>query len=190
MQKVLCLLAMALLLFFNNCRKEYSFEGSNTPPVDTSDSPKPAPVAYNFPLCSVCSTLTTTQLSTWSFKMENMPACGKADTAIMLGNRTAFTFFGPSSCSNDTGMVITVYLRDTLNKNLTYISADKTAFYYYDHVTPSYIMMSQAYAPFSVTIESYDHQTKIATGTFEGVALRSDGHWVSINSGKFKMKLL
>lgn len=187
---MLCFLVIVSLLVPAGCRKEFSFEGNITPPVDTTGSPTSAPVSYNFPICSVCVTSTTTELSDWSFKIENIPACGKADTAILLGNRTAFTFFGPSSCSNDTGMVITVYLHDTLNQNLSYISADKAAFYYYDHVTPSYIMMSQAYAPFSVTIQSYNHQTKIATGTFEGVALRSDGHWVSINSGKFKMKLL
>jgi len=190
MKNVLCFLVIVSLLFMASCRKEYSFEGNMTPPVDTTGTPASPPVTYNFSLCSICATSATTELSSWSFKMENILACGKADTAIMLGNRTAFTFFGPSLCSNDTGMVITVYLRDTLNKNLSYISADKAAFYYYDHVTPSYIMMSQAYAPFSVTIQNYDHQTKIATGTFEGVALRSDGHWVSINSGKFKMKLL
>ena len=188
MKKVQCFLVMVSLLFVASCGKEYSFEGNTASPVDTTGSP--APVLYNFPLCSVCATLTITEPSTWSFKMENIPACGKADTAIVIANRTAFTFFGPSSCSIDTGMVITVYLHDTLNKNLAYISTDKVAFYYYDHVTPSYVMMSQVYAPFSVAILDYDHQTKMATGTFEGFALRSDGHWVSINSGKFKMKLL
>ncbi|HET6994863.1 MAG TPA: hypothetical protein VFI06_07765 [Chitinophagaceae bacterium] len=182
-------LAIVSFLFITGCGKEYSFERRPPPPIDTTTAP-PATPPYNFPLCSVCATLTTTELSTWSFKMDDIPVCGKADTAIVISDRTAFTFFGPSSCSGDTGMVITVYLHDTLNRNIAYTSADKVAFYYYDRVTPSYIMMSQTYAPFSGAVRDYDPQTKIATGSFEGFALRSDGRWASITLGKFKMKLL
>ena len=189
MKNVKCFLIIVSLLFIAGCGKEYSFEGNAVRPIDTTSPPPPPPV-YHFPVCAVCATLSTTELSTWSFKMEDVPTCGRADTAIVISDRTVFTFFGPSSCSGDTGMVITVYLHDTLNRNRSYVYADKVSFYYYDRVTPSYIMMSQVYAPFTGAIRDYNHQTKIATGEFEGVALRSDGHWVSINSGKFKMKLL
>jgi len=77
-----------------------------------------------------------------------------------------------------------------LNRDIRYLSTNKVSFFYYDRVTPSYIFMSQVYSPFSLSLENYNHQTRIATGKFEGSALRSDGHWVSINSGRFKVKLL
>ena len=123
--------------------------------------------------------------------MENTVACGKADTAIVINNRTVFTFFGPSSCSIDTGMVITVYLEnDTLNRDISNLITNKVAFYYYDHVAPSYILMSQTYSPFSVTLETYNHQTKLATGSFTGFALGPGNRFFQVNSGKFKVKLL
>jgi len=190
MKNVKCFLVIVSLVFIAGCAKDYSYEGGRQRPIDTLPPPPPPPAGYDFPLCSMCATLTSTELSTWNFKIENIPVCGKADTAIMLGSRTAFTFFGPSSCSNDTGMVITVYLPDTLNKDITYMYADKVAFYYYDHITSTYIMMSQTYAPFTCAIRNYNHQTKIASGEFEGFALRSNGRWAAITSGKFKMKLL
>jgi hypothetical protein len=184
--------AIVFLIVISSCAKEYSFEGANPrPAMDTVRLPPPPP-SYDFPVCSFCNSLPPTpDLWTWSFKMENVPACGKADTAIVLNDRTVFTFFGPSSCSGDTGMVITVYLQnDTLNRDIRYLSTNKVSFFYYDRVTPSYIFMSQVYSPFSLSLENYNHQTRIATGKFEGSALRSDGHWVSINSGRFKVKLL
>lgn len=186
--KSLCVIVYSLTLI--GCEKEYSFEGRNTT-IATDTTVRPPPVLYNFPVCSFCKTLTTTDLGTWSFKMENAIACGKVDTAIVTFGRTAFTFFGPSLCSADTGMVITVYLQDdTLNRDISYLITNKVAFYYYDRVTPSYMLMSQVYSPFSVSIEGYDHQSKIAVGTFNGFARFSDGRFVSINSGKFKVRLL
>src|SRR6185503_9799701 len=172
-------------LIISGCKKEYSFEGANTN-NDTIVRPPgpPTGISYNFPVCAYCNSLTTTELWTWSFKMENALLCGKLDTAIVINNRTVFTFFGPSACSIDTGMVITVYLEnDTLNRDIPYLITNKVSFFYYDHVGPSYIFISQAYSPFSATIENYNHQTRIATGTFTGFARRSDGRYVSINSG-------
>jgi hypothetical protein len=123
--------------------------------------------------------------------MENTIACGKLDTAIVINNRTVFTFFGPSSCSIDTGIVVTVYLQnDTLNRDIPYLYTNKVSFFYYDRVTPSYILISQVYSPFSLILENYDHQTRLATGSFSGTALAPDNHFVNISSGKFKVKLL
>jgi hypothetical protein len=190
MRNVERIIPIIFLTILTGCLKEYSYERRPVT-VDTTGNPNPPVVSYDFPACSVCNTITNTELSTWNFKIENTKVCGKVDTAIVIADRTAFTLFGPSSCSNDTGMVITVYLQnDTLNRNIPYMDLNKISFYFYDRVTPSYICMSQAYTPFSGSLQNYDHQTKIATGTFSGFALRSDGHWANINSGKFKVKLL
>jgi hypothetical protein len=156
-------------------------------PADTVAHPVATP---DFPVCSFCTSLTTTELWTWSFNVGNTVVCGKVDTAIVTFERTAFTFFGPSSCSDDTGIVVTVYLEnDTLNRNITNLNINKVSFRYYDNVTPSHIFLSQASHPFSAVINSYDQQTKIAAGIFIGDALRADGSIASITWGKLKVKL-
>ena len=171
-----------------NCAKEYSFEGGGAPPArDTL----PVPVVINeFPFCPAWVSHPGTAISEWSFKSGNSVLCGKADTAIALGNRAAFTFFGPSSCSADTGIVMTIYLEgDTLNQDRVNLQA-KGAFYYYDRVTPSYIFISQSNNQISVTINRYIHQTRIAECSFQGAVLRTNGASASITSGKFTVKLL
>jgi hypothetical protein len=181
-----------LLLFLQTgCDKEYSFEAGGVPPVrDTIRNPPP-PAAHEFPVCPACVANVGTDLSEWSFKSGNSFLCGKADTAIITLERTSFTFFGPSSCSKDTGMVITVYLEgNSLTGDRTNITTTHNAFYYYDRVTPSYIFISQINSLFTVTITSYNHQARIATGTFHGNVLRANGNAASIDEGKFVVKLL
>jgi len=174
------------------CAKEYSFEGGGTPPPrDTIINPPPPPPPPAVPVCQACSSIQGSTLPEWKFKSGNWAICGKADTAIALGNRTTFTFFGPSACSADTGMVITVYLNgDTLNRDRQNLQARSAAFYCYDRVTPSYIFMSQGSSSFSVTIDRYTHSTGIATGTFRGNVFRASGAVASIDSGRFTIKLL
>jgi hypothetical protein len=177
-----------IVLLQINCAKEYSFEGGGAPIVrDTI----PQPIVVNeFPFCPVCVTNTGTAIAEWSFKSGNSVLCGTADTAIALGNRTAFTYFGPSSCSADTGIVMTIYLDgDTLNRDRVNLQA-KGAFYYYDRITPSYIFISQSNNFISVTINRYIQQTRMAECSFQGAVLRSNGAGASITSGKFTVKLL
>jgi hypothetical protein len=182
-------LSFLFCIFFlmTGCEKEYSFEGGGSRIIrDTI----PVPVITN-PVCPACINNTAPGLSEWNFKSLNWKLCGRADTAIALGNRTAFTFFGPSTYSSDTGLVITVYLdNDTLNRDKQNLHIDRVAFYCYDRVTPSYIFMSQNSNTFSVTIENYHHATGIATGTFGGTVFRANGAAASIDSGRFKVKLL
>jgi hypothetical protein len=175
------------LLLFQACAKEYSYEGGGTiVRLDTL----PIPIVTG-PVCPACINNTTVSLSGWNFKSGNWEVCGMADTAIALGSRTSFTFFGPSTCSSDTGMVITVYLgNDTLNRDKQNLHINRAAFYCYDRVTPSYIYLSQNSSTFFVTIENYVHATGIVTGTFRGSVYRTNGAAASIDSGKFIVRLL
>jgi len=189
MRKLAGLFSLLSLLIIMGCAKEYSYEGGDL--VEVHDSLPPPVVVNDFPACPFCQTITGTPLSSWSFKKGNTTVCGSIDTAIITLERTAFTFFGPSACSVDSGLVITVYLgNESLNRDRTNVTINNIAFYYYDRVTPSYIFMSLPNSPFTGTIDNYDHQAKIASGTFTGNALRSDGSAASITSGKFKVKLL
>lgn len=189
MRKFFLLTTLLWLLISFSCSKEYSFEsGATPPPVDTIHPPPPPPPSV--PFCPACTSVTEPDLDEWSFKSGSWKVCGNSDSAIALGNRTAFTFFGPSACSVDTGMAITIYLNtDTLNRDLHNLTNNRAAFYCYERVTPSYIFMSQSSSNFTATITSYDHNAHTISGTFSGNVMRSDGSGAGVESGKFKVKL-
>ncbi len=185
--RFLVILFLAVLMY--GCAKEYSFEGGTLPPpVDTTRVIQPV---NQGPVCRACIGNVAAGQDEWTFKSGTWKFCGSVDTAIALGDRTTFTFFGPSACSPDTGMVITVYLSgDTLNRDRQNLHVNRAAFYCYDRVTPTYIFMSQTSNAFSVIIESYTHSTGIAVGSFRGTVFRTDGAAASIDSGRFRIKLL
>jgi hypothetical protein len=188
MRKLFLYAIVLYVLISFSCSKEYSFEGGGTPPpVDTIHPPPPPQV----PVCPACVNVTDPGVDQWSFKSGNWKLCGSADSAIAIGNRTAFTFFGPSACSADTGMVITVYVNnDTLNSDKHNLLNNRAAFYCYERITPSYIFMSQSSGSFTVDITSYDHASRTVSGTFSGNVLRSNGSGAGIEAGKFKVKIL
>jgi hypothetical protein len=173
-------------LFISGCAKEYSCESCTGSPIiaDTLITSLPPYV------CPSCPGNETFIENKWSFRDDTLLRCGIIDTAIVAPDRTGFTFYGPSACSADTGIVMTI-LMDTvhLNRNLTNVNSQFAAYYYYDNVGQTYIYMSKQQNPFTVTIESYDYQTKLATGTFSGFGYRTAGGGSAIRSGKFMVKL-
>ena len=176
----------SLYFIIAGCTKEYSFErGNNLIRIDTIQVP--LPISY---VCPSCPGNNIFQENKWSLRDDTLLRCGIIDTAIVNPERTAFTFYGPSACSSDTGIVITILL-DTvhLNRNLANVTSNKTAFYYYDNAGQTYIYISSPRNPFTVIIDSYNHQTKLASGTFSGFADKTGGGGTSINSGKFSIKL-
>jgi len=169
------------IFLFSNCAKEFSYESTTTTP----DS-----IVVNTPwVCPDCIGHDEQILSRWSFHHENILKCGMIDTARVNPERTAFTFFGPSACSSDTGIIISAYLDgNVLNKDLFNISTQNGAFYFYDNVGQTTILISNS-ANFNVTVESYIHQTRVITGKFSGLANYSNGSSSYISSGKFKATL-
>jgi len=173
-----------LTILNTSCKKEYSFEGENV--VATVLPPNPV---NEFPGCSSCKITNEMAASTWNFKIGNTYACGFVDAAGTLGEKTAFTFFGPSACSIDTGLVMTVYLPLPLNEDNHNLTTTKVAFYYYDHNAPNDIFISKSTTTFSLTIESFISATGIATGTFSGTAFKPNGETAIIKEGRFIIKL-
>jgi hypothetical protein len=184
-------LLLVIVCYFS-CAKEYSYEGGAILPIRDSLPPPPPPVVYELPPCKLCTVnANTIPLNQWSLKAGNAFACGTLDTAIINLERTSFTFFGPSACSGDTGLVMTVYIEnDKLNRDVANLVVNRVAFYYYDRVTPSHIYVNIPNVIFSVVIESYVHQTKLLIGRFSGSVLKSNGKASSISEGRFKVKLL
>ena len=192
-----CLLLFVLLLIgLASCEKEYSYEGGDTVilPVDSLVDSIPVRDSLNYGLpeftsCIYCINNNPLKESTWSFKIDTTILCGSIDTAIVLGSRGAFTFFGPTSCVKDSGIIFTIYLSPyQLTRDTTNYAVPKASFYYYHTLAP-FILMNQASEPFHFVISSYVHATRIAVGTFNGVAYRADGRAAVINDGKFNIKL-
>jgi hypothetical protein len=178
--------AFVFVLFYCSCKKEYSYEAS---PITTDTTTIPTVIQPY--ICPACIGNETFQENKWSFRNNGLLRCGEIDTAISNPTRTGFTFYGPSACSKDTGMIMTILL-DTLrlNRNISNVTYSMSAFYYYDNVGNTYIYMNRQQSPFTVTIESYTHADRMITGSFSGFGYRTATGGASINSGKFKVKLL
>ncbi len=171
---------------FYSCTKEYSYEGGlaiDTIPAPIHDTiPKPV---NNFPSCPACSSVNTSDTLFWSFKYNAALLCGSVTNSVITPERNGFTFFGPSKCSLDTGLVMTVFLdpvaldMDKLNINSTNVALE-----YYDNTTLSDIFISNRHL-LSFTIDSYVHGKGIAKGSFEGNVKLKDGTLKPITDGKF-----
>jgi hypothetical protein len=177
-------------LFIISCKKEHSFEGTRPyvpAPIDTTKPILP-PAPW---ICPACIGKDVQIEDKWSFFIDGSFLCGDIDTAIVIApDRSGFTFFGPSSCSVDSGMVFTVFLNgEALNKDLRNFTTQNIAFYYYDNVGQTLAYISKRNIPFSFTIESYAHQTRTAIGNFSGPVIKANGVPGYISSGKFKVKL-
>ncbi len=184
---------------FISCTKDYSYEGGSVIndtlpalPSDTTINLDSAIIVIpekGFPFCEICRQTNNSQLSVWDFKYDTSQLCGTVTNAVITPGRSGFTFFGPSACSKDTGLVITVFLNaDSLNSNKTNITSNNVGFEYYDNTTQSDIFVSGR-PLFSLTIATYDHTTGIATGTFSGSARSKAGSLVKIADGNFAIKL-
>ena len=174
------LILQIVLLQTTGCQKELYFDQINGDPL--------AGPVKAFPACSSCRATDSVSLATWNFKTGNSFLCGIVDAAGIDFGKTAFTFFGPSACSIDTGLVMTIYLPVTLDEDRFNITTTKTAFFYYAHHATNDIFISQPATLFTVNLESYIHATGIATGTFSGTVFKPNGDAATVSEGNFKIQ--
>lgn len=180
---------LSLVYLTTGCTKEYSYEQK---PLDTT-SVNPVPIPVSLPTqasCVLCNYATVPD-SSWRFSIDGVTYCGKTDGAIALQQRTSFTFFGPSSCSIDSGFVATVRLEnesDALTSDKQNIRARLTC-YYYDKVGPTYPFMSPMGDYLILNIVNYNQQTGIAVGTFGGIVEDASGLRKEVKDGTFRIKL-
>lgn len=174
------------LAAFSGCIKEYSFEGeptNNTIPIDDTTFRPP----ISFPFCAGCHSQDFI-LTGWNFKYDTSLLCGSVTNAVITPERNGFTFFGPSACSADTGLVMTVFLNsDALNKDKSNITTNNVIFQYYDNTTFLDIFISSRLSV-SFTIDTYEHATGIAKGRFTGNVKTKDSTTAAIMDGKFAIK--
>lgn len=184
------LLLPILMLQSTGCYKEYSLEGIDTARI-VRDTASPGPVGVKeFPSCSLCNSSENLSIGQWNFKTGGSYLCGGVTNSGFIGgySKKDFTLFGPSACSVDTGLVISVYLSIPLDRDRFSLTTERAAFYYYDNNAVKDIFISLPTAPFSVKVQSFIYATGIATGTFSGTVYRANGDTVVVD-GKFKVKL-
>ncbi|MES2882164.1 MAG: hypothetical protein V4676_08455, partial [Bacteroidota bacterium] len=168
------------------CAKDYSYERQPQDSIPIIPIVNPSVL---FSSCTLCNANNPLPDSAWSFKVDQVFFCGVAEKAIITLERSSFTFFGPSSCSADSGFIASVYLSQPLTSSKTNVVAARVAFYYYDRIAPSYVLISRTTDQFSLTIEAYDHQTGTATGKFEGFAFTENSVRKTVEGGKFRIRL-
>ena len=180
------IIVLVITILLVCCRKEYSYEGGSSPVVVVDSGTTNIPKPY---ICPSCTGADQFIEGKWSFYHGNNFYCGFIDTAIAAPARNGFTFFGPSSCSVDSGLVLTINTEPAfLNQDVSNSTTTRVGMYYYDNVGQTYPFITQSGMLFSVTIESYIYQTKMMTGTFSGIVKMPNGGQTSLQ-GKFKVKV-
>lgn len=190
------LLFILILWIACSCEKEYSYEGGYMPPpvvvipADTTATDTVTTDPGALENCSFCNGITDPAPGTWIFKTGAASLCGEVDTAFVLNlERSTFTFFGPSFCGSDSGLVFTITLGGTgLTQDIENLVATNAVFYYY-HTGRPYILLSHADQPFHFVITHYSHATRIAAGSFSGTGFRVDGRAVNVTDGKFNFQI-
>jgi hypothetical protein len=189
------LVSPILILQNTGCTKEYSYEGGDTtvvinnPPADSTLSPQDT--SGLFPICNLCKIENPLNIGDWSFKTGNSFLCGGTTNSGFFGGNTQedITFFGPSACSVDTGIVVSAFFSVPLDRDRFNITAYRAAFYYYDNNAPKDIFMSHQENIFTVTIQSFIYSTRIASGIFSGTVFKANGDTANIKEGKFKVHI-
>lgn len=182
-----------ILAVIGACKKEYSYEGgprqdstrlSDLTPIQ--DSTETAGITFSN--CVSCNSIDASSGYIWSFKVGGSLLCGSVTKAVLSPGRDAMTFFGPSACSEDSGLIITAYFNNqVLNKDQSNITTSRAALQYYDNTAMSDILLSRQPIIFSLTIDSYIRQTEIAIGTFSGSVVDRNGNIIKVDAGRFKI---
>jgi hypothetical protein len=188
---------LLICLFFLGCSKEYSYErtdpvqGPPPIPVDTTgqgDSLNNQPVMI--PGCFSCNTQIEAADSSWQFSVGNASLCGSVTGAVISRERNALTFFGPSKCSLDSGLIITAYFStEPLTSDKNYLQADRASMAYYDNTTLVNVIESYEKNQFKLVVDSYVHQTGILKGRFTGLAIFKNGDTSLLKSSSFQVRL-
>lgn len=172
-----------LFLFSLGCYKDYSYEYRPDDSATIIDR-----TTTSLTSCAACKT-DVLRDSSWQVTIEATKFCGTVVKPVVLPERTAFTFFGPSSCSGDSGFVASVFLSaEVLDVDKANLKA-RMSCYYYNKVGPSHVYMSSSSEPLEVLISSYTHQTGITYGTFRGVVFDSAGRRREVKDGRFRIRL-
>ncbi len=185
--------ALYAILFALGCKKEYSYEGGaiqNYPILpDSTIAGDTTQIINTIPNCDGCNSIDEAVDLKWSFKVGNSSLCGNVTRGVLSPDGDGMTFFGPSTCSRDSGLIITAFFSgQVLNHDQNNLTASRASLEYYDNITMSDVLHSKRPNIFSLTIDNYVHQTGVVTGTFYGSVLDKNGKIIKVESGKFSAR--
>lgn len=181
---------LALLCFttvlWTSCKKDYSFEGRNTVINPPDPLPPPDPVQPGkYPTCAACAGHDGFVMGRWSFKIDTTLFCGKITDAVVSPEKTGFTFFGPSECSEDTGLIMTAFLPVPLTMNRTGVVTQRSALQYYDRTTFIDVFAARTSTGMTLYLDAYEHTARTASGRFSGYVYTKGGELVQVKEGKY-----
>ncbi|MCA0383854.1 MAG: hypothetical protein LCH58_16970 [Bacteroidetes bacterium] len=175
------------------CTKEYSYEGGSLP--DSSNF-VPAPDttrqdSLQFLPCALCVADSFGKaVDTWRIQLPKSKACGNFTRTVITPTRDAFTFFGPSACSIDSGLILNSFWSPLVfDRDLKNVSTQRTAFYYYDRIGNTFVLERKTGQVMTIVIEEYSHSTGIAKGYAFGEAQTADGKLVRVSDIRFVIKI-
>jgi hypothetical protein len=179
-------------------KEEYSYERTPVAPRDTAtvidttviiDTPITIDTTLVFPPCNVCKHATSLSTGQWNFKYDTSFLCGTVTNVVMTPDKTAFTFFGPSSCTVGTGLIITASFDQlSLDRDLAGVMSRQVTMQYYNNNGGKDIFISGPGTKFSITINQFDSRTGVAIGQFNGTVLTANDQLATITAGNFKIQ--
>lgn len=186
-QFLIAITMMGGFITLSSCFKEFSQEGvlQDTTQIPTPPAPPLTP-GFSLPTCPYCLPDNRIGLGKWSFKIDTSYYCGNLTRAVIAPGRVVFTFFGPTACASDTGLIMTVYLNngDALDGDKQNIVTEKAVFQYYAQGRPD-ILSNPPLPGFKLTISQYNHTTREATGVFAGIVYTANAKRIDIKEGRF-----
>ncbi|HMP91237.1 MAG TPA: hypothetical protein PKD90_00055 [Phnomibacter sp.] len=177
-----------LLILLPSCAKEYSYQAGTTvaPWPDTAFGTVSQKI--KIPACSRCDSLMATTPFFWQFTLAGSRLCGPVTKGLMSTTRTGFTFFGPSACSPDSGLIIEAFFDPVqFTSNQANLATRASNLFYYDNLTNGFAVRSQLPYTLTLFMDSYQHDSRIGEGRFTGILFNTKGDTASIQHGYFKV---
>jgi hypothetical protein len=184
------LLSLLLVSSIGCLKEEYSYEGGAVPPVDSTDTTSitdTTETTNTVLKCTLCQPATTVPSMHWLFMYNGVSAlCGRVTKAVLSPEKNAMTFFGPSACSIDTGLIMTVFFDTLLNQDRENVRAARAVLQYYIKNSADDVFHSLQ-PDVTLIVDRFVQETKTATGHFNGSAFTPSGTRVSVESGIFNI---
>ena len=181
---------LLIVLFCNaGCLKDYSYEGGNLPQVDSTDTTDttlntPLPLPFS---CALCAPNDPVKSMHWQFKYGASAMCGPVTNALLSRDKKALTFFGPSACTIDTGLIMTAFFDTPLDGDRAEVLATRAVLQYYNKNAAEDVFRSDPNHRFTFLIVQYTEATQTATGQFKGYAYTPDSTAILVDSGTFNI---
>ena len=123
----------------------------------------------------------------WQFMTGPSAMCGPVTNALLSRDKKALTFFGPSACTIDTGLIMTAFFDTPLDGDRAEVVATRAVLQYYNKNAAEDVFRSDPNHRFTFIIIQYTEATQTATGQFRGYAYTPNSTAILVESGTFNI---